>query len=113
MRVDAVLNVLLSECNSQVLFDENLWASWFDNLSEYDILNLRMNRSGIEKLKDFMFKELYILEKNCEKYRYINEIYMRLVDLLVRMDDKFFNKVISISVPDGLLDEPEPIPEDY
>ena len=119
MRVDSVLNVLLSECKwmidnyPPVLFGENLWASWFDNLSEYDITNLRMNRSGIEESKDFMFKELYIWERNCEEYRCINKICMRLVTLLARMDGKFFNKVISISVPDGLLDEPEPIPEGY
>ena len=76
MRVDSVLNVLLSECKwmtencPQVLLGENLWKSWFNNLSEYDILNLKMNRSGIEESKDFMGKELHVREKDYVEFTF-------------------------------------------
>ena len=92
MRVDSVLNVLSSECKwmadnyPQVLLGENLWRSWFNNLSEYDILNLKMNRSGIEESKDFMSKELHIREKNYVEFTCINKIYVRLVMLLLCVD---------------------------
>ena len=38
------------------------WESWFDNPSEYEILNLRMNRSGLvhygRVINDRLFKEV-------------------------------------------------------
>ena len=74
-------SVLLFECKwmvdnyPQVLLGENLWKSWFNNLSEYDILNLKMNRSGIEESRDIMSKEMNY-----------NKIYARLVMLLSRVD---------------------------
>ena len=88
MRVDSVLNVLLSECKwmadncPQVLLGENLWKSWFNNLSEYDILNLKMNRSGIEESKDFMGKELHIREKNYAKFTCIKVAPYSLVQFI-------------------------------
>ena len=94
MRVDSVLNVLLSKCKwmtkdyPQVLFGENLWESWFNNLSENDISNLEMNRSGIEESKDFMGKELHIRERDYDEFTCINKIYVRLVMLLLCIDGK-------------------------
>ena len=104
MIVDSVLNVLLSECKwmvdnyPQVLLGENLWKSWFNNLSEYDILNLKMNRSGIEESKNFMSKELHIREKNYEEFTCINKIYVRLVMLLLCVDGKSCEM---IAIPEG------------
>ena len=34
------------------------WRSWLDNLSEYEILNLRMNRSGLEYYKRIIVDRL-------------------------------------------------------
>ena len=105
MRVDSVLNVLLSECKwmtencPQVLLGENLWKSWFNNLSEYDILNLKMNKGYIEGSKDFMSKEHHIREKNLEEFTCINKIYCRLVTLLFRINGKSCEMI--------------PIPEDW
>ena len=69
----------MGENYPQVLLGETLWKSWFDNLSEYDILNLKMNRSGIEESKDFISEELHIREKNYVEFRCINVIYNQLV----------------------------------
>ena len=104
MRVDSVLNVLLSECKwvaencPQVLFGENLWESWFNNLSENDILDLGMNRGGIEGSKDFMDKELHIRGRNYEEFTCTNKIYDRLVMLLRCIDGKSCEM---IPIPDG------------
>ena len=104
MRVDSVLNVLLSECKwmaencPQVLLGEELWKSWFNNLSEYDISNLKMNKSGIEESKDFMVKELHIREKNYVEFVCINVIYSRLVKLLLRFDGKSCE---TVPIPEG------------
>lgn len=104
MRVDSVLNVLLTECKwmvnnyAQVLYDKTLWKFWFDNHSEYDILNLKMNRSGIEESKIFMGKELHIWGCNYEEFMCISNIYSRLVTLLLRMDGKSCEV---IPLPDG------------
>ena len=104
MRVDSVLNVLLSECKwvtgnyPQVLLGENLWRSWFNNLSEYDISNLRMNKSGIAESRDFMSKELHIREKNYVEFMCIDKIYSRLVILLLCIDGKSCEV---IPIPEG------------
>ena len=64
MRINSVLEDILPECKwvadnyPQVLLGENLWWSWYGNLSEYDILNLRMNRGGIVESRDLIIWEL-------------------------------------------------------
>ena len=40
-----------------ILHSDPLWKSWFDNLTEHDILSLKMNISGIKYSRDAIVDE--------------------------------------------------------
>ena len=63
-----------------------LWKSWFDNLSEYDILNLKMNISGIKYSRDAIVDEFDNYDPKSEEFECLFEIHSRLVGLLLRLD---------------------------
>ena len=87
-----LLNTLLTKYGwlitnvPQILHSDPLWKSWFDNLSEYDILNLKMNISGIKYSRDTIVDEYDNYDPNSDEFECLCKIHYRLVELLLRLD---------------------------
>ena len=63
---------------------EDGWRPWLDNLSEYEILSLKMNRSGLEYHKRVIVDRLF--RKRSNEFTSLCLIYDRLTTLLRRLE---------------------------
>ena len=86
-----LLNVLLAKYGwvitnvPQILHSRPLWKSWFNNLSEYDISNLRMNVSGIKHSRGMLVDEYDSYDPRSEEFECLCKIHGRLIELLFRL----------------------------
>ena len=62
------------------------WESWFDNLSEYEILNLKMNRSGLVHYRRFINGRLFKKRYGSIKFTSLCLVWNRLTTLLQRLE---------------------------
>ena len=69
----------------QILHSPPLWKSWFDDLSEYDILNLKMNISDIKHSRDMIIDEYGNYDPYSEEFECLCKIHGRLTELLLRL----------------------------
>ena len=74
------------------------WRSLLDNLSEYDILKLRMNRSGLEHYKRVIVDRLF--KKRSNEFTSLCLIYSRLTTLLQRLEGELPEDYIP-ELPEG------------
>ena len=76
------------------------WESWFNNLSEYKILNLKMNRSGLvhyrRVINDRLFKERY----GSIEFTSLCFVWDRLTTLLQRLEGELPDNYIT-ELPEG------------
>ena len=77
---------------------EDGWGSWLDNLSEYEISNLRMNRSGLEHYKHVIVDRLF--KKRSNEFTSLLLIHSRLTTLLRRLEGKLPKDYIP-ELPEG------------
>ena len=68
---------------SEILHSRYSWKSWLDGLSAYDILNLRMNISGIRHYKHLI--EDGFDNHDPEEFDCLCEIHYLLVELSLRL----------------------------
>ena len=69
----------------QILHSHPLWKYWFAKLSEYDILNLKMNVSGIKHFRDMIIDEYDNYDPYSEEFECLCKIHGRLIELLLRV----------------------------
>ena len=77
---------------------EDGWRSWFDSLSEYDILKLRMNRSDLEHYTRVIVDRLF--RKRSNEFTSLCLIYNRLTTLLQRLEGELPENYIP-ELPEG------------
>ena len=87
-----LLNTLLTKYGwiitnvPQILHSDPFWKSWLNNLSENDILNLKMNISGMKYSRDAIVDEFDNYDLDSDEFDCFCKIHCRLVELLLRLD---------------------------
>ena len=77
---------------------EDRWRSWLGNLSEYKILNLRMNRDGLEHYRRVIVDRLF--KKRLNEFTSLCLICDRLTTFLRRLEGALPEDYIS-ELPEG------------
>ena len=81
-----LLNVLLTRYAwlitdvPEILHSCYSWEFWLDNLSEYDILNLKMNVSGIKHSRDMIIDEYDNYDPCSKEFDCLCKIHGRLIE---------------------------------
>lgn len=72
----------------QVLHFQHSWELWFNGLSSLDIVNLRMNITGIEYSKYMIEDEIDNYDPESEEFDCLIDIHTRLINLLFRLTNR-------------------------
>ena len=73
----------------QILHSHYRWKLWFDGLSSYDLINFRMNATGIEQSK-------YMIEDGFDNYNPWSEGFECLLDIHTRRVSLTFCFVLKV-----------------
>ena len=83
-----LLDILLTKCRwlitnvPQILHSHYRWKLWFDGLSSLDIVNFRMNITGIEQSLSMIEDEFDNYNPWSEEFECLLDIHTRLINLL-------------------------------
>ena len=83
------LNILLTKYRwlitnvPQILHSHHRWKLWFDGLTPINIMDLRINITGIERSRYMIEDEFGNYEPGSEEFEGLIDIHTRLVELLL------------------------------
>ena len=69
----------------QILHPHYLWKSWFDGQTSLNVMNLRMNITGIRHSRHMIEEEFDNYAPESEEFECLCEIHTRLVELSLRL----------------------------